>query len=546
MDSDPQISHPNPTQSTVGLRDENRPLNHSIQPRDGPAGPFGPVPFRVSSSQQQPTGAPQTTRDQAIRIPSRSHSTTKSEDASERSHDAGDPLTDLKRPRACEGCRQLKVRCEFDSNNAGSCRRCTKAKRTCVTTAPNKRRQRKTDSRVAELEKKIDALTASLQSRQMEQRGGSLGMSFHEPKQEGTASRRWLGGAPPVPRPPVVGLSPNPVSKRTHEGDPKPTTNYGSDGLRRSSRSGSPTTPSGSTSGIPWSQLPFRNEEEEADTIFRIDGKPFDLIERGVIDAETATKAFNRFTERYAPIVPVVVFPPGTTMNTVRETKPILFHAIMAIVIGYFQPSLQTQLTSEVHRIFAEKIVIKGEKSLELIQALLVSCFWYQPPDNAEELKFFQFIYMAVAMAVEIGLCRRSRRPTGGMWGVLLKKGSLPDPDSVEARRTWLGCYLAAVNSSVALRRELLFRWNPYMDECVQILATSPDALPSDRTLVHWTKLCHILEDIGHQFAMDDPLSNVTLSDARMQFLLKGFERQLDQWRHMLTPEEYTRTFAYI
>jgi hypothetical protein len=72
---------------------------------------------------------------------------------------------DTKRPRACEACRGLKVRCEFDPNNHdGPCKRCAKAKRTCVVTVPSRKRQKKTDSRVAELEKKIDALTATLQA----------------------------------------------------------------------------------------------------------------------------------------------------------------------------------------------------------------------------------------------------------------------------------------------------------------------------------------------------------------------------------------------
>lgn len=68
---------------------------------------------------------------------------------------------DSKRPRACEACRGLKVRCEPDPVK-GTCRRCAKAGRHCVVTAPSRKRQKKTDSRVAELEKKIDALTASL------------------------------------------------------------------------------------------------------------------------------------------------------------------------------------------------------------------------------------------------------------------------------------------------------------------------------------------------------------------------------------------------
>jgi hypothetical protein len=67
------------------------------------------------------------------------------------------------RSRACEACRSLKVRCEPDPvNPEGTCKRCGKAGRQCVVTVPNRKRQKKTDSRVAELEKKIDALQASL------------------------------------------------------------------------------------------------------------------------------------------------------------------------------------------------------------------------------------------------------------------------------------------------------------------------------------------------------------------------------------------------
>jgi hypothetical protein len=43
-----------------------------------------------------------------------------------------------------------------------SCKRCAKAGRACITTPPTRKRQKKADSRVAELERKIDALTATL------------------------------------------------------------------------------------------------------------------------------------------------------------------------------------------------------------------------------------------------------------------------------------------------------------------------------------------------------------------------------------------------
>lgn len=74
---------------------------------------------------------------------------------------------DQKRPRACEACRGLKVRCDQDPAHPEiPCKRCAKAGRPCVITQPSRKRQKKADSRVAELEKKLDALTAALHQSQ--------------------------------------------------------------------------------------------------------------------------------------------------------------------------------------------------------------------------------------------------------------------------------------------------------------------------------------------------------------------------------------------
>jgi hypothetical protein len=172
---------------------------------------------------------------------------------------------------------------------------------------------------------------------------------------------------------------------------------------------------------------------------------------------------------------------------------------------------------------------------------------WYAPPDHFEELKFFQFIHLAVVMALDIGMGRRTRKKGTKQLGlfreILGKKGAHLDPDAVETRRAWLGCYLLAVNASVALRRTLLCRWHPYMDECIDILQVSPDTLPSDRLLIVWAKLSHIAEEIGFQFSMDDPASSLSLNDAKIQYALKGFEKQLDQWRAEIPREQYSRKY---
>ena len=81
---------------------------------------------------------------------------------------------DIKRPRACDACRALKVRCDQGINHPGQpCTRCLKANRRCVVTPPSRKRQRKSENKVVELEKKIDALTATLLSKQQPGAGSS-------------------------------------------------------------------------------------------------------------------------------------------------------------------------------------------------------------------------------------------------------------------------------------------------------------------------------------------------------------------------------------
>jgi hypothetical protein len=173
-----------------------------------------------------------------------------------------------------------------------------------------------------------------------------------------------------------------------------------------------------------------------------------DVIDRGVLDVETARKAFDRYTQDIAPIAPFVVFPPSTSMAEIRRTKPILFLSILSVAVPVFLPSLQLPLINEVHRIFADRVLVRGLKSLELVQSLLVATLWYVPPDHLDQLKFYQFVHLAAAIGVELGMNRRSdpRYRAGGLWReIVSKRFPHVSPESVEARRAWMGCYFMAL-----------------------------------------------------------------------------------------------------
>lgn len=170
-----------------------------------------------------------------------------------------------------------------------------------------------------------------------------------------------------------------------------------------------------------------------------------DVIDRRIIDADTASRIFNRFVTEMTVQMPIVVFPPGTSAFDIRRRKPVLFLSILSVASSTIRPDLQTAFVDETNRLLAEKIMIRGEKSLELIQSILVSTFWYQPPEQYEELKFYQYIHIAATMGIDIGMGKKTKQTEKkfmGLWKEnAMKKASAPNPDALETRRTWLGCY---------------------------------------------------------------------------------------------------------
>lgn len=375
-----------------------------------------------------------------------------------------DPLADLKRPRACEACRQLKVRCDPEPGHpADSCKRCAKANRRCIVTAPTRKRQKKSDSRVAELEKRIDSLTASLEASQTRNHApvtAAAGLGVQEPPAQDGGGRplgTWLGQF--TSRNDGTGVE---RSDRVIDTVDAPDT-----AMAGRKRQASGDIIRQGFGHLPMSAPPSARPDSSTDAQARpatsastafsecpplcdiapkthSEGEQPDVIDRGVIDVDTASEAFNRYTESFAPALPFVIFPEGTIMADVRHAKPILFLAILSVSISALRPALQVPLVTELHRVFADRIVVRGAKSLDLVQALLVSTIWYAPPDHIEELKFYQLLHLAIVLAMELGMNRRSpaKASSGGKWReIITRRVPHVQPDALDARRAWLGCY---------------------------------------------------------------------------------------------------------
>jgi hypothetical protein len=266
-----------------------------------------------------------------------------------------------------------------------------------------------------------------------------------------------------------------------------------------------------------------------------------DFIKRisALIDHDLASIVFDRYVTEYVPHLPVVVFPTGTTAAQLRKEKPILYACVLcAASNGKVAPEVVTQLSREAMGAIADCVVRSGAKSLELIQAMQVLALWYKPPEKFAQTNFYQVIHMAAVMGFDIGLNKRfnavqARRGFGGPHANCVPGTfNLPqDSGTIEARRAWLGCFYLCSSASMVLRRPNLVRWTNYMNECVELLGSHPDAAPSDKLLCQHVKIQRICEDISSQFLMDDSTANISITDPKVTYALKVFENDLKTWK---------------
>lgn len=271
-----------------------------------------------------------------------------------------------------------------------------------------------------------------------------------------------------------------------------------------------------------------------------------DVIARNVLDISTARELLDKYRTVLVKQFPIPPIQTSYTVEQMRIEKPTLFLAIMAAAATLDHPEVSRALDAEILRVYAERCLINSEKSLELIQSLLLSAAWYAPPEKFTQLKYYKYIHMAAVMSMELGIGTRSpskkrqtnangrvhpaedvRNPDLSMAPRTVAEESL---DTTEARRTFLTVFCLTTSTSFTLRRPTLLKATPYFKDCLEHFETAAEALWSDRVLVAWTKLSIITADFSETFCFDDPENLADITDVKTQLLLKDYERRLTQW----------------
>ena len=265
-----------------------------------------------------------------------------------------------------------------------------------------------------------------------------------------------------------------------------------------------------------------------------------------MVDPILHEKIFDRYLHEFMPNFPAVYFPPETRAHDVLEKTPALFLGVIAVACSGIVPQqVQFDMFDEVVNVMADAMVRNSAKSVELIQMLLVAILWFKPHNRPHQANFYMTLHMAATMALDLGLGRRFNpnkvhKGFGGQANFApLKFVGAVDSDAIESRRTWLSCYYLCASASQSLRRPNLIRWTDYMQECVDVLETSPDAAPSDKRLTQFVRLQVICDDISDSFRMNDAsATSISISDPKVSYTLDVYEQKLKDARDRIPAEE--------
>ncbi|MCJ1281331.1 hypothetical protein MMC26_000650 [Xylographa opegraphella] len=187
------------------------------------------------------------------------------------------------------------------------------------------------------------------------------------------------------------------------------------------------------------------------------------------VPLQEAERLLRLFKKDLAVQFPFVIVPDESVENLHRQ-RPVLVMAII-VAASFRSLSQQRQLAGKLLEYLSLHIVLQGEKSLDLLQGLLILASWHN------------FVLSAI----------------NGIQSISAVSRQLAN----EERRALLGCFYVTSVISACFRKSDAVRYTSYTEDCAQVLLGAGEH-QSDIGLVAQVRLQHIIEGIGQSLPFDE------------------------------------------
>lgn len=150
-------------------------------------------------------------------------------------------------------------------------------------------------------------------------------------------------------------------------------------------------------------------------------------------------QAYLQHYDRLIQAVPFAFHRPKLSIEAFMTESPLFFLSVILTASSSCQV-LEAESESIFRHILADRVVIRGQRSLELLQSLLTYLIYHPHRHNHDTQQYFQFLHLALAMAADLGLYTRFRHPRSSL---------LESENDPNVARAFLLCYYLSCGTGI-------------------------------------------------------------------------------------------------
>lgn len=237
------------------------------------------------------------------------------------------------------------------------------------------------------------------------------------------------------------------------------------------------------------------------------------------------------FADHAGAVWPVVRLPLG--LNDLRSKCPVLLLSVLVYSVTQEVQGtvLEThdELVRETMHMLGEEVIARGQRSLELVQALLVATFWNKSTRKGQQGSCYHLVQLAADMAIDLAIAGPSLQPSPVSFFSMHE-----DPTSFEARRTWLACFVALSTSSISTRRPIAVPWNSHHQDCLLHLENTGDV--SDVLLCQIVRITQLIDEISSHLYLCQSDIFVDGNDYGTYARVESLKLRVDAWAVQMPP----------
>lgn len=298
---------------------------------------------------------------------------------------------------------------------------------------------------------------------------------------------------------------------------PPPTTNAASTSTASASAPIAPKT---------WSIPATYNEFAQPNCICRPDPGP------APPPPDSDEVLLDIFRSQLQPIYPFVIIPTHVTAAKLGSSRPFLMSAIRMVSSFRSLRSMRAQMY-QLKKHIADYMLIRSERSLDLLFGIIVICGWYQYHCFAHG-QFHNLISLAISLAGEMGLNRHPHIHEGTR--MMAAQPPVPNVRSNEERRAFLGVWFLASSNSTVFGRLEPMRYTSYVQECVKALESGKE-YESDTVLVFLVKIQHLIQRVAELNPTDTTIEEFSsIPKAPASAYVSAYQHELDRLHAELPP----------